>query len=175
MVLQLVEKKDQIFPLFVMQVFGDVPCVPGNYNLEKTNIPYSYIKIFFEHFERSFRGWRLQRRSLHRQLRTEFPRRRHKPGKPFFKQINQFPTNDQKEIILNIWIFKPGPDRGRVQRPFLGEEGHHRDQGAGGRVRGPVLPRRVPREVPPGSAGGENSVLKIESRFPKKRFFIRRP
>ena len=43
MVLQLVEKKDQIFPLFVMQVFGDVPCVPGNYNLEKANIPYSFI------------------------------------------------------------------------------------------------------------------------------------
>ena len=24
-----VEKRDQIFPLFVMQVMGDIPCVPG--------------------------------------------------------------------------------------------------------------------------------------------------
>ena len=22
-------KKDQLFPLFVMQVFGDIPCIPG--------------------------------------------------------------------------------------------------------------------------------------------------
>ena len=27
--LQLVDSKDQLFPLFVLQVFGDVPCVPG--------------------------------------------------------------------------------------------------------------------------------------------------
>ncbi len=26
---QLVSNKDQLFPLFVMQVFGDIPCVPG--------------------------------------------------------------------------------------------------------------------------------------------------
>ncbi len=26
---QQVDKRDQLFPLFVMQVFGDVPCVPG--------------------------------------------------------------------------------------------------------------------------------------------------
>ena len=27
--LQLVDKPDQIFPLFVMQVMGDIPCIPG--------------------------------------------------------------------------------------------------------------------------------------------------
>ena len=28
-ILQLVDKKDQMFPLFVMQVMGDIPCIPG--------------------------------------------------------------------------------------------------------------------------------------------------
>jgi len=26
---QLVDKPDQLFPLFVMQVMGDIPCIPG--------------------------------------------------------------------------------------------------------------------------------------------------
>ena len=26
---QMVEKPDQIFPIFVMQVMGDIPCIPG--------------------------------------------------------------------------------------------------------------------------------------------------
>ncbi len=29
MSLQQIDSKDQIFPLFVLQVFGDVPCLPG--------------------------------------------------------------------------------------------------------------------------------------------------
>ena len=28
-ILQLVDKKDQLFPLFVMQVMGNIPCIPG--------------------------------------------------------------------------------------------------------------------------------------------------
>lgn len=29
MYIQLVSTKDQLFPLFVMQVMGDIPCIPG--------------------------------------------------------------------------------------------------------------------------------------------------
>ena len=32
-VLQLVQKSDQLFPLFVMQVMGDIPCIPGQLSL----------------------------------------------------------------------------------------------------------------------------------------------
>jgi len=32
-ILQLVDKPDQLFPLFVMQVMGDIPCIPGEFRI----------------------------------------------------------------------------------------------------------------------------------------------